>query len=76
MLQEAFLVPFNLTHFQSVGLPHDNEDLNRLATCLPIYHQDRANQILKLEASEDRRKRNKQFFMGRILILVIGLNQI
>jgi hypothetical protein len=30
----------------------------------------------KLEASEDRNKRNKQFFIGRILILVRRLNQI
>jgi len=28
-----------------------------------------------LEASEDRKKRNKQFFIGRILILVRRLNQ-
>jgi hypothetical protein len=30
----------------------------------------------EIEASEERRKRNKEFFMRRILILVIRLNQI
>jgi hypothetical protein len=29
----------------------------------------------EIEASEERRQRNKEFFMRRILILVIGLNQ-
>jgi hypothetical protein len=29
----------------------------------------------EIETNDDSRKTNKEFFMGRILILVIGLNQ-
>ena len=31
VFQRAFLVAFDLAHFQRVGLPHNNKHLNRLA---------------------------------------------